>query len=370
MNAPLDPFTRGRMVRWDVETLTSQPFADPAEGELEMGPDEPPPRRSWLSRAIERERLSAEPAPVEATGIDPPEIAAAATPLDVPRDVPLDVPADVVMPEESPALDVPEPAAPPAAEQGFAEPAPAATEDAMHADPVLLRDSDMRWGEPPRRSFWRTLQDRLAGLAQLRRPPVSAALSYRYLARQIAVDLPRADRGRTVLLSAVVGPASNNEAMLMFSHALAEELDCRVLLIDGTFGEWGISAVLGHAGAPGLVDLVHDGDRGAGDLIQTTSRRNISVLPAGRTGIERPLPIRTGQVAALLEQAGQGFDYVLVQQGAITADTRYLPFAAKSDLVLLLAEEGVTLVGELDRSLDVFRGHQISSVRLMLCTPR
>ena len=54
----------------------------------------------------------------------------------------------------------------------------------------------------------------------------------------------------------------------------------------------------------------------------------------------------------------------------VVADTRYLVAAAKADLILLLVEEGVTPVDELDRCLSVFRGHQISNIRLVLCEPR
>lgn len=226
------------------------------------------------------------------------------------------------------------------------------------------------WGPP---APARPARGRLgSGLARLlrRRAESSAALSYRFLARQIDADLPREGKARTVLLSSPVPAASSNEAISLFSHALAEELSCRVLLVDGTFGDAGVGAMLGHAGAPGLLDLVHDGDRTFGEVVQPTPRRGIDVLPAGRTRVSRLLPIRADRVAAFHEQARSRYDFVLVQQRSIASDTRYLLFAAVADLVLLLAEEGVTFVGDLDRCFDVFRGHQIGNVRLMLCAPR
>lgn len=207
-------------------------------------------------------------------------------------------------------------------------------------------------------------------MRRARSPESPAALSYRFLARQINIDLPRTHGGRTILLSSSVPPAASNEAMLMFSHALAEELGVRVLLVDATFGGEGIGHVLGHDGAPGLMDLVYDSPFAPSEVIQGTSRHNISVMPAGRARIGRPLPVEIDRVAEIYQQLCGRFDYVLVQQGSIIADTRYLVCAAKADLILVLVEEGVTPVDELDRSLEVFRGHQISSVRLVLCEPR
>jgi polysaccharide biosynthesis transport protein len=209
-------------------------------------------------------------------------------------------------------------------------------------------------------------------LSVLRRPPVAdpeASLSYRFLARQIDNDLPHRDGGRTILLSSSVPAAASNEAMLMFSHALAEELGARVLLVDGTFGAEGVASSLGHDGAPGLMDLIYDRAPVSIDAVLSTPRLNISVLPAGRPRIGRPHPIEADRIARIYEQLRDRFDYVLVQQGSIIADTRYLVCAAKADLILMLVEEGVTLVDELDRCLDVFRGHQISGVRLVLCEP-
>ncbi len=210
----------------------------------------------------------------------------------------------------------------------------------------------------------------LASFRRLQAADSPAALSYRFLARQIATDLPCTTGGRTILLSSSVPASASNEATLMFSHALAEELGVRVLLVDGTFSADGVGSTLGHDRAPGLMDFVSDGSHTPFDMILATSRLNISLLPAGQARTGRPMPIEVERIASLYEQLCRRFDYVLVQQGPITADTRYLMCAAKADLVLVLVEGGVTPVDELDRCLDVFRGHQISGIRLVLCEPR
>ncbi|HEY1384572.1 MAG TPA: hypothetical protein VGF43_13200 [Dongiaceae bacterium] len=197
----------------------------------------------------------------------------------------------------------------------------------------------------------------------------AAVLSYRFLARQIDVDLPHTGGGRTILISSSVPQASSNEAVLMFAHAMVAELGSQILVVDGTLGDAAVGDLLGHAGDAGLIDFIHDHDRSVADLIKPTSRRNICILPAGRPRSGDLQPMEAARVVSLYTQARNRFDYILIQQGPIILDTRYLIFAAKADLVLVLVEEGVTHLSELDRCLDTFSSHQIADVRLVLCAP-
>lgn len=198
----------------------------------------------------------------------------------------------------------------------------------------------------------------------------AAVLWSRFLARQIATDLPSADGGRIVLLSSSIPQASSNEAVLMFAHAMVEELGHRVLLVDGTFSDAGVGTVLARTGDAGLFDFVRDPGRAVADLIKPTTRQNIDILPVGRTHSGELHTAETARVMSLYEQLKKRFDYVLVQQGPIILDPRYLVFAAKADVVLVLVEEGVTQISELDRCLDTFSSHQVTNVRLVLCAPR
>jgi Mrp family chromosome partitioning ATPase len=197
----------------------------------------------------------------------------------------------------------------------------------------------------------------------------TAALSYRFLARQIDVDLPHTEAGRTILISSSVPQGSSNEAVLMFAHAMVAELGSQILVVDGTLGDDAVGDLLGHAGEVGLIDFIHGRDRSVADLIKPTTRQNICVLPAGRPRSGDLQPMEAARVVALYTELRNRFDYILVQQGPIILDTRYLVFAAKADLVLVLVEEGVTHLSELDRCLDTFSSHQIAEVRLVLCAP-
>ena len=82
------------------------------------------------------------------------------------------------------------------------------------------------------------------------------------------------------------------------------------------------------------------------------------------------LPIDTAQVSTLFAEVRRGYAYALVQQGPIFAESRYLQFTSRADMVLMLVDEGGTPVDELNRCLEVFRSHQVNNVRLILSVPR
>ena len=60
------------------------------------------------------------------------------------------------------------------------------------------------------------------------------------------------------------------------------------------------------------------------------------------------------------------FDFILIQQGSITLDTRYLMFAQLADLVLLCCEEGATLVSEFEACQEIFREYEVENVGVIL----
>lgn len=208
--------------------------------------------------------------------------------------------------------------------------------------------------------------DRLLQFVEPREP---ASRSYRYLARRIEQDL--AHKGTTRLLAFTSPDAAEltTDALLMFACSLQDELGCRVLLVDATFRKEGLSGRLGCAAAPGLMDLLYSGRYQPDDLIQPTAKRDISVLPAGGAPQDGFLPLNPERIQPLLTTLSGRFDYILIQHGSILKDTRYLLFAKLVDLIVLLVEEGGTLVTELESCQKLFRSHGLGNVRLVLSKP-
>ena len=231
---------------------------------------------------------------------------------------------------------------------------------------ITQRTADERTAHRPRPGLLR----HVLRWVQPRPPAATGGLSFRYLARQIDIDLPLNGRGRTILVSSPAPLGLSNEANLMFAHCLATELGRRVLMVDGTFSDRGVGSALGHAGAPGLLDVVCEQGFSLAQLVQPTACENVWLLPAGRTAVPHTLPIEATRIAAFYAEACGRYDYVLLQQGAIYAESRYLQFARQADMVLVLVDEGVTPVDVLNRCTTVFRDHQVPNVRLIVSVPQ
>lgn len=178
--------------------------------------------------------------------------------------------------------------------------------------------------------------------------------------------MPSGEHGRTIVLTSPGSMKVGTETMLMFSHVLQDEIGCKVLLVDATFRDDGVGARLGHRLAPGFMELLYNDEHNLDSLVQSTERRNIHILPAGRPTGEVLPPLGPDRIKPVLDAACEQFDYVLIQQGSVLGDTRYLPIARAVDLILLLVEDGVTPVEELEECQRLLREHQVSNIRVVM----
>ena len=205
--------------------------------------------------------------------------------------------------------------------------------------------------------------DRILGSFGKRAP---ASRSFRYLARKIELSIPPGDRGRTIVLTSPGSMKVSTETLLMFSYVMQDEIGCKVLLVDATFRDDGVGARLGHRLAPGFMELLYNDEHNFDALVYPTRRQNIHILPAGvLTGKVLP-SLAPDRVRPILDTACDRFDYVLIQQGSVLGDTRYVPIARAADLILLLVEDGVTPVEELEECQRLFRDHQVSNIRVVM----
>ena len=220
---------------------------------------------------------------------------------------------------------------------------------------------------------WARLKNWLEDQLHLRQPKdktQNASLSYRFLARQIKADLQHKEGGKVILVSSPLPLDLNNESMMMLSCFIGDELGCRLLMVDATLREGGVGTALGHEGAPGMLDVMYGSDYRLRDVILSTVRRDISLIPMGRPSKNHRASLTPSRLAEFFAEARREFDYVLVQQAAVSDDTRYLLFVGEADLTLILVAEGNTLVDELGKCMAVFRDHEVSNVRVVLTTPK
>lgn len=197
-----------------------------------------------------------------------------------------------------------------------------------------------------------------------------ASKSYRYLSRQVTLDLAHVEGGKLLVFSSATNMDVNSEVLLMFSHFLQDELLSNVLIIDATLRNSGLTKLLALKDQAGLIDVLsNSGEFCNPESVCHPLRENVSFIAAGVVP-KRNLPYTSEvQIKELLDDFRQKFDYVILQQDNICLDTRYLPYAKLADLVLLHLHERNTPLSEFDEISDVLRDHQITNVKYVLSEP-
>lgn len=195
-------------------------------------------------------------------------------------------------------------------------------------------------------------------LDRLHIPPEHASRSYRYLAQRIG-------EARTIVLSALCDADAANDTLLLLAAMLQAERGGRLLLIDATLGDEGVSVPLGAADQLGLSDVRADDPWSAVEVMQLLARPGMLLLGAGR----RPAAGRPDHIAAMLPFLADRFDHILIQQRAIMADSRHLALATRADLIWALAEEGRSPMAQLHAAREAFHANGMSNIDLILTVP-
>ncbi|MFY9352030.1 hypothetical protein [Sphingobium sp.] len=225
----------------------------------------------------------------------------------------------------------------------------------------LVQRPGARWRAVPRgyAVVWRPAVPVTAPAARLA-PPAGAPASrdYRHLVRRLAAQ----GSPRILLLSAESLLSVANDTLLLLAAMLQDELRGRLLLIDATLAEDGISASLGAAGAAGLSDIAGDDPWLAVERMRMLARPDLYLLPAGR----HPASGAPDRLAAMLPFLARHFDHLLIQQRSIAADTRNLALATRADCVVLVAEEGRTPMARLHAASALYASNGIAPAGVIL----
>jgi len=200
-------------------------------------------------------------------------------------------------------------------------------------------------------------------------PHKPASRSYRYLARQLEGDLPIRDGGHVIVLSGACTAPVTVETALMLATAMTDELACTVLLIDEGLNEGGLAERLGLGLLAGWRDLLRHPDREALRCVVHCGHPGLALLPAGEPATEKRPPASAERIGGLLDQLRGSFDYILLVQGPVIADSRHLVPATLAELVLLLVEENGTRFETLDACRQAFADRGVEDVRLLLSAP-
>jgi Mrp family chromosome partitioning ATPase len=165
-------------------------------------------------------------------------------------------------------------------------------------------------------------------------------------------------------MSALVPSQKANDTLSMLGWYLHDELGREILLIDGGFRDSELSRYFGHDLEPGLSDILR-GEAGLGECVLNIAP-GISLLPGG-TDIARPGEVfDPRKVEGLLKEVRAKWSYALVGHPSVSSDTRYMTWAALSDLVLLLAEEGGTRLADVEAANEIYHQNAVRQVQLLM----
>ncbi len=194
----------------------------------------------------------------------------------------------------------------------------------------------------------------------------SASRSYRYLARQIETDLGETEKAHEVVMTSPGSMEFLNQAILMFAYGLKNELGSKVVILDATFRGQGVGAFLGYGEDQGLMNLLYEETTKMGEMIKPTRIKDIHVLPAGKLQEKIFQSLKADKVKAIFQKLGTVYDYIVIQVGPLQNDTRYISLAEFTEMVLILVEEGNTLLGEIETYRTTLENHNISNYQIVM----
>ncbi|MBI3327695.1 MAG: CpsD/CapB family tyrosine-protein kinase [Nitrospinae bacterium] len=124
----------------------------------------------------------------------------------------------------------------------------------------------------------------------------------------VAVTSPSAGDGKTTTAINLAG-------------TLAQGHDARVLLVDADLRRPCVAKqlALGHAATPGLVDAVLDPALSLEDVVRLRPPFSFGILPAGRPPASSYEVLTLPRLAALLDEARQRYDYIVVDTPPLVA---------------------------------------------------
>ena len=111
--------------------------------------------------------------------------------------------------------------------------------------------------------------------------------------------------------------------------------DRRVLVIDANLRRPGLHKIFGLPDSPGLADVLA-GARSLEDAVQRSADQRVDVLPAGSREARVYERLSTDAMAALLRQAGEKYDLILIDVAPMVVSGDGLGIAQRCDASMLV----------------------------------
>ena len=209
----------------------------------------------------------------------------------------------------------------------------------------------------------------MLGLLRTQRDETEERGTASQLALRLDRELANDHRACTIYIAGADDDRAGAEACAELGLNLAEEYGRSVLIVDATFSQQGIGAMLGDSAAPGLVDMLETATFDTHQLhtfCQPTVNELVAWLPAGQRSNGHIAAVSSKRLRAFLDVASGTTDFVLVQGANVIAGGRSLAFVSLCDAALMVVLEGKTRVERIEQARDILLDCGGSRVGLVL----
>lgn len=177
-------------------------------------------------------------------------------------------------------------------------------------------------------------------LVTMWRPRSLVAEQFRVAATRL--ELMAGERKSTVIVmtSALMGEGKSCTS-LNLAHVLARDLDKKTILVDCDLKRPMQHVYAGVEAHPGLAEVLH-GDKPLEECLHKPEGLGFSILPAGSVGDGPPALSKMQQVADLLSDLRERFEYIVVDAPPILPLADMNVLASMADVVLMVIRAGAT----------------------------
>jgi protein-tyrosine kinase len=161
----------------------------------------------------------------------------------------------------------------------------------------------------------------------------------------------------SILVSSAMSKEGRSFVAANLSHALAQQPDKHVLLIDGDMRKPALHDYFGASAEPGLSDYLA-GRVDAGAVIQRGPIRGLFFVPSGGATIESAELLANGRLKALIKRAAR-FDWIVIDSPATSVACDASIMADACDGVLLVVQATKTPAVLAERAVQQFAGRPI-----------
>lgn len=183
----------------------------------------------------------------------------------------------------------------------------------------------------------------------------------------LRLKLESLQRSRGVRVMAITSPGvkdGKSVTAINLAGALAQGSDARVLLVEADLRRPAVARYLelGEEKAPGLANLVLDSRHTLGDAIVNTGPHRFDVVLAGSTGAPIHELFRSPRFEALLLEAREQYDYVVLDTPPIGPVSDCALLARWIDGVLLVVAAHRTSRKLLEDALNLLEGASVLGI--------